>query len=71
MTVFIPAAVTRLYQCNDSIVFAVYFPASFSTGTALGQMSVSTPVSGHPALNVFLWKIKGCMNPPVERGDMR
>lgn len=28
------------YQCNDSIMFAVYFHGSFSTGMALGQMSV-------------------------------
>lgn len=43
----------------------------FLRGRHLGQMSVSTPVSGHPALNVFLWKIKGCMNCPVEHRDTR
>lgn len=70
-TVFISIAVTCCYQCKDSIMSAVYFPASFSMRIALGQMRVLTPVSGHPALNVFLWKIKGCMNRPVEQRDMR
>lgn len=60
------------YQGEDSIMFAVYsLPPPLSTAMALGQMSVSTPVGGHPALNVFLWQIKGCTNRLVEQGDMR
>lgn len=70
-TSYISVAVTCCYQCKDKIMVAAFFLASFSTMMALGQMSVLTPVSGHPALNVFLLKIKGCMNHPVEQRDMR
>lgn len=70
-TGFISVAVTCCYHCKDSIIVAIFFLVSFSTRMVLGQMSVLTPVSGHPALNVFLWKIKGRMNHPVEQRDMR
>lgn len=56
---------------KDSIMFAIYFPILiFFMGLALGKISVLSPFTGHPALNVFLWKIKGCMQHPVEQRDM-
>jgi len=69
-TVSISIAAASCYRYKDGLVFTVCLRASFSMRLALEKMSISPPVSGHPAFNVFLWKIKGCTNRPVEQTDM-
>lgn len=67
LALFLPAVISvKSASCSQCIP-----PYSFLTLMALGQMSVLAPVGGHPALNAFLWEIKGFMHHRVEQRETR